>query len=104
MECRDRYDGDAAEVWGRARISPFPRDRDPESLTPCAASALSREGAGAAGAKSVCVEFSGLLSGLPAVCGVAAAVGLAEEGEAAGGDASDAAVPTKVPVNEGEAV
>ena len=52
----------------------------------------------------MCVEFSGLQSGRPAVCGVADAIGLAEEDEAAGGGASDAAVPTEAPVNEGEAI
>ena len=67
-------------------------------------SVFSQEGADAEEQKSVCVEFSGLQSGRPAVCGVADAIGLAEEDEAAGGGASDAAVPTEAPVNEGEAI
>ena len=45
-------DDDEAEAWGRARISPFPRDSDPESLNPLAASALSREGVGAEGQRA----------------------------------------------------
>ena len=50
--CCAAYDDDAAEAWGRARISPFPRESDPESLSPFAASAPSREGVGAEGQRA----------------------------------------------------
>ena len=46
-------------------------------------SVFSQEGTGAEGQKSVCVVFSDLLPGVPAVCGGADAVGLAETREAA---------------------
>ena len=97
-------DDDEAEAWGRARISPFPRESGLESLTPFAVSVFSQEGTGAEGQKSVCVVFSDLVPGMPAVCGGADAVGLAETSEVAGSSASAVAVLTEAAANGREAV